>query len=213
MAQHDGRRGAHGAVLLGEPTTDHRLHTQEGKEPGRHLCGTDHLGLCQARDRHSRGIVEDADVLEHAILILVDEVLVRRQATSVEGRGPGHDTHQLALILEGQRLQQHAIDDAENGRRGADPQREREDGEGREPGSLAEHARAYPHVPTELLKETQTAGIAGFLAQRVDRTELDPCATPRLGLVETLAAKLGDKPFQVLAHLFVQLAVETVSRA
>ncbi len=154
----------------------------------------------------------EADVLEHAILVPVREVLGIGHGILVVVSTPVPDAHQLVLILEGKRFQEHAIDDAENGRRRADPEREREDSHGREPGSLAEHARANPHIPTELLEEAYSAGIAGFLAQRVDRTKLDPRATPRLGLVETLAAKLCDKPFQVLAHLFVQLAVETVSR-
>ena len=37
MTQHDGPRGTRRVVLLGKAATDHRLHTQEGKEPGRHL--------------------------------------------------------------------------------------------------------------------------------------------------------------------------------
>jgi hypothetical protein len=55
---------------------------------------------------------------------------------------------------------------------------------------------------------SQQRRIAGFFAQRVDRTKLDPRAPPRLSLVESLFSKPSDKPFEVQSHLLVQLAVE-----
>ena len=49
--------------------------------------------------------------------------------------------HEPVRIAERKRLQQHTVDDAEDGCRRADPQRQREDRNAREPGLLPEDAR------------------------------------------------------------------------
>ena len=52
-------------------------------------------------------------------------------------------------MLERQPLQQDAVDDAEHGRVGADADREREDDDEGEDGSLAQHARRMPQIPNQ----------------------------------------------------------------
>ena len=75
-----------------------------------------------------------------------------------------------------QRPQQHRIDDAEEGRVRADPDREQEDGDGGEPGTLADRAKRVAEILAEGIEARQTALIAVALLGGFDAAELAVCA-------------------------------------
>ena len=57
---------------------------------------------------------------------------------------------QPVRIAERQRRQQHALDDAEDGAVGADPERQRGQGHGGEAGRAAQHAQRVPDILAQL---------------------------------------------------------------
>ena len=95
----------------------------------------DALGLAGAGDRH-RAAVPEPDVLEDAPLFAVDEVIRGRhvQERDPEPRRRVPQAHEPVGAVERQRLEQDAADDAEDGRVGADTERQGEDGDQREHG-------------------------------------------------------------------------------
>ena len=70
-----------------------------------------------------------------------------------------HD--QLAAVAVGQRSQQHAVDDAEDGGVGADAQRHGEDDDQREAGAAAQVAQAVANVLRGRFEEPATASDRG----------------------------------------------------
>jgi hypothetical protein len=82
------------------------------------------------------------------LLAPVAEVRVR------DGHGrhllaPLAEAHEPVRVFEGQRPQQHAVDDRKDRRVRADAQRERENGDRREAGLLEQHPKSVPNVLPE----------------------------------------------------------------
>ena len=93
----------------------------------------DPLGLAAAGDRHGAAVPEP-DVLEDAPLFAIDEVVRRRhvQVGDADARRRVPHADEPVGIVERQRLEEHAADDAEDGGVGADAERQGEDGDQRE---------------------------------------------------------------------------------
>ena len=80
--------------------------------------------------------------------------------------GPVHRVAQVdepVAVAVGQRLEQHAADDAEDRRVGADAERQREDDDGGEAGAVSQRAQRVPEIGRDALEPGQSALVAhGF---------------------------------------------------
>ena len=154
--QHDGFGSARRVVRLGEHAPEHRLraeHRQDGirREERPHL-----FRLRETGDAHSAGVPQPK-VLEYPAFLTVGEVQERRgaRARDIDAGCGVVERDQLAGLRIGQRLQEDALDDAEYGCVGADPNRERHYRDGRKarhPGETAHdllqsHAHPYGEIP------------------------------------------------------------------
>ena len=137
------RRVLLGAVRLaaGEPYPERR------KIRIRRLGAVDHFRRAGLRDVDAL-VLEERHVLEHLVVLPVEEEKVRRQRELVEveawRRAP--DVDQPVGMWIRQRLEQHAVDDAEDGGDGADAERQRERRNDQEPRLLSEAAASVTEV-------------------------------------------------------------------
>jgi len=103
-----------------------------------------------------RHVLENAGVLQVLPLGLRDADVVRAHAREVVLHGD-----ELLGVGEGERVEQRRVDDAEDGGRGADAERDGQDGDGREARRLAQEPRGKadvqrqtvpPHPPTRFVE-------------------------------------------------------------
>ncbi len=144
--QHDCLRASRRIVRPGECPAEHRPdpeHRQDaiGDEQRARL-----FGLGKTRHAHRAGVPE-ADVLEHPAVLAVGEVQERRGAGPVDvdpwcGMIEGDE---LVGARVGQRLQEDALDDAEDRGIGADADGEGQGGHGGETGHSGEAPDDLPH--------------------------------------------------------------------
>ena len=106
----------------------------------------DLLGLPAAGDRHRR-VVPQPDVLKHLAFVAIGEVggwrLVHRAWRDSRGHMP--DADQPLGICERQRLEQHAVDNAENQRVRADRGSQGDGGRQRKNRTGDEASKCVPH--------------------------------------------------------------------
>ena len=122
------------------------------RKRGRVASLTDSTSTCSGSPRP----VSETSLVSHAptaferpLVVEIGEIGGRAVVPASVGHGV-EQAHQPIGFVEGQRLQQHAVDDAEDRGRGADAKREGEDGRGREARLLPEHARGVAQVLPEV---------------------------------------------------------------
>jgi len=106
-----------------------------------------------------------------------------------------------------QRAQEHAVDDAEHRRAGADAERQREDGGRGEPGPLAQDARAVPEVGPQNLDEPEPPDRAGVLLGQRDVPEAAQGGVPRLVGRQPCGDLLLGLELELGADLLVELGL------
>ena len=128
-----------------EVTARHGVDSEDAEEVGRDHLAAEVLGLPSSGHV---GVLpaERGQALEAAAVLLpVDEVRIGdRHAREVRRRLA--EPHQAVGIAVGQRLEENAVDDAEDGGVGADPERQRDHRDGREARVPGQHAQAVPNV-------------------------------------------------------------------
>ena len=155
VAEDHDRRSADGFFFGGEVTAVQRIDADGREEVGGD--GGDIHSLDVAAVAEGAGRADQlppgggADRFEGlAALLVVPEVPGRhrrqRLRADAEIDPEVHDPIRLAIT---ERTQQHAVDDGEDRRRGADAESEREDGDGGETGSSSEH----PQRVAQILKD------------------------------------------------------------
>ena len=167
LADEDGGRGSLLVVGRAEVPPEQRPDAEDPEEAGRHVRHVRARGLEGARNRHEV-VVVPGHRLETAVLIPeVVEVRVR-QARGPALRGDLEDGHDPARVGVRQRPKKDAVDDAEDGRRRADTERERDDHDRGDAGLLAQHPRRVPEVLPESAHVPSTGyGSAGERFRRV----------------------------------------------
>ena len=158
--QHDRFGSRRRVVGLREEPPEHRLHAENrqhavGHEQGRHF-----LRLGAAGDADGARIPEP-DVLEHAPFFAIGEVLKRCRAGAGEvdaGRRMIERDELLGPRI-GQRLEEHALDDAEDCGIRADPEGEGQDRDARE----KRHPREATQQLVEAHRDTYGRRRSGFL--------------------------------------------------
>jgi hypothetical protein len=150
MARHDDRRAAGALVSVAEPAPHRESRAEHGKvirrydrdecAPGRVPFGDSDDGEV-VRDH----LVEDAAIAADVLIVRPGERPIPafgHRAAAVEADEPS-----VALSREG--AQKQLVDDGEDGRVRADPQRKHRDGGHRERGRGAEHPQRVPQVSNE----------------------------------------------------------------
>ncbi len=175
MGQDDRIGTAGGVVGFGEEPAQHRLRPHHRQDLGGHPHRVDLLGFGRSGDAHG-SVPPDAHLLERPALLAVDEV--HRwggvHLLQVDPRRGQPYANQPVGFRIGQRFEQHALDDGENGAVGADA-----DGEGHkrqrgEHGGAEQPAKDLSHI-TFLEQNTWGEGAvfrgkgesSGFRGQKV----------------------------------------------
>src|SRR5579864_4578291 len=114
-------------------------------------------------------------------------------------------------MWEGQRSEQNRIYDAEHGRTCADADGEGEDGDNRETGILAQHAKSETQILREMFEPRPAPRIVACLAQRESVAEILPCGHVRLLTRETVLDVFFFAQFEMNAHLVVHVVVELLA--
>ena len=97
---------------------------------------------------------------------------------SERGEARIHLAHRIQSlgVLEGQRLEEHGVDQRKDGGGRADPDGEREDGNRGEAGTAADSANRKAEILRQNVQRRQTALIAIAFLCRFDAAELEPGA-------------------------------------
>src|SRR5205823_6166294 len=151
--------GIAGTVVLGsEPSPDHGLNAERRERAFRDGEALHLLRRSEPRDAHSVA-VPYTELLKRAILVTKGEVIGGREIQILNGdpRRLLPDADQLLRIGVWQRLQQNAVDDAEDGGVGTDSNSDREYGQ------KSEHRRAKQsaeNAPELLAERSHNASYA-----------------------------------------------------
>ena len=103
--------------------------------------------------------------------------------------------------------QQHPIDDREDSGVGADPQRQRQQGDRREHGRAPERAQPMSHIAREVVEPRQASLVAKRIHRLRGTSGLEPCGACGIGGVETTVSGVFCGQFQVQPELLFQIAV------
>ena len=145
FAEEDGQRGSGGVVLGSEDAPELGLHPQEGERSVGHAHRLDPLGLGEPRHRDLL-VVPHADLVEDLTQVAVGEMerwrLVDLVETEAGGRVP--DPDERFRFVERKRLQEDAVDDAEDRGVRADAEREGSDRDQGEHGGAKELPKKLP---------------------------------------------------------------------
>src|SRR5262245_11756041 len=155
--QHD-RVIARPVFFKSEAASEYRLNAKHRRE----ICAdasTDDALRFGAPGERVRRIRERGKAAEGARLLLPRHEVVWRRFELAESRQPLLcNEHEGMGLMEGKRPEQNAIEGAEDRRRGADPQRESDDGRGSEPPALAKRAKRVTQIVDNGVDESCSHG-------------------------------------------------------
>ena len=209
MAQDQHRGSARRVVASHEGAAVQRLHAQHVEVVRRHHASREPFGFL-APEQVEEHVVEFDDAVQRARLPVVIHLL-RREADVVGDRVSLAvvQDDELVAVLVGQRPQQHAVDDAEDRRVGADAERHRHDDDESEARIAAEAAQAVADVLRGDFDEPRQPVVAHVVLDAVNRAEdplrLAPGGVGRHAFREVLL----DQHVDVVAQLCIELTLET----
>src|SRR5882724_1658061 len=148
---------------------------------------------------------------ESAILVAKGDEFRRGQRSVGQFRLQIPEPDNLFGMIEGQRLQQHSVHNAEDCGVRADAERERENCDGRESGIFHQTTESIAQVLRETFQPTENVHVARpfFLEREIPKTFLRgfPCFTRR----HSGADAVCNAPVEVIAQFFVELDVSPLS--
>ena len=203
-------------VVVTEISSEERLHAEHVEEAGGDDAGLDALrfGTAEQDEPH---VVELDHAGERARLPAVVVHLFRREAEAVGAvvlaaglvaRPLLPQDDQLVAALVGQRLEEHAVDDAEDRGVGADAERHRQDDDEREAWRLEERACPVAHVLHERLGGAHEPRVADVIFHTADVAERGDRRAARLIARHAGADVLVGLHVEVEAHFGVERALE-----
>ena len=104
-------------------------------------------------------------------------------------------------------MQERGIDDAEDRRRRTNAQSDRQDGDGREAGRLAEHAEGEAHILEQRVDPLTAERLAAFLREPLGASELDAGAALGLDAIQAGTFEVVGAIPDVRANLFREVNV------
>ena len=152
IAQHHHWLAARSIVLRIIDTAEHRRHAEDAEQGMRRSRGTDHLRLGVSTGEGGADELPRREILEHHIPFEHVEIVGTREPLQLGATQPvvlpNHD--QAVRPSVGQRAQQHAVHDAEDGGVGTNSEAQRQDHRRGEPGILENGPHGVPQVLSEL---------------------------------------------------------------
>ena len=106
-----------------------------------------------------------------------------------------------------ERPEHEAVEEAEDGGRGADADRERHDGDEREAGVAAEQSERVPPVAACILEPRERPCVALAILRQLDAAEHAAGRGARLHRIEALALEITREHIEVRGHFARQLAL------
>ena len=213
VAEDRARRAAAAIVGVGQDPAGRRPHAERVEEPAADpeaLRGTRLAAGCEVEGRGSSRQQAREALLPRANLF-PDRIGQRGiPAVEVAAHAGGIDETYLGefgRVGHGQRAQPDRVDDLEDGGVRADAERERQDGDRREPRIPAEEPQAVAQVLRQPLEPQASPHLARDLLDRGDVADLAPRGG--LGLRARLAAvhAIADRHLEVRADFLAELVV------
>jgi hypothetical protein len=206
----DHRRGLAGALKS--------CVVRDGQQAA--VCGThaEHVEV-RARD-HEPAHLLDSAVNRELVAIHVERgnaaerpVVIAHQLEARIGWGAGTaglaaavvDEDEPVGILDRQFLHQHLVHQAEDGRVGADAERERHRGDDGVGGRPAHRSQRVARIRPQIVEPPQAARIAHLFLNQRDVAELAPRRRLRVGGRHAARAQQLDLPLEVIAQLVIHL--------
>ncbi len=134
-------------------------------------------------------------------------VVSARPAQACVLRVPHHQ-RELVGISNGQRFEQHRVDDGKERRVGADAEGERENDDRGESGIAAHRADGESQVGGQAVDQTLPADVADVVLGGFDAAELGACRTRRLVSRDAAAELLVDCALEIGAYFVVEVGVD-----
>ena len=145
IAEHDDVVLSRRILILAKAASKRRRNLEQLEEIPRHGSARDPLGVPAFGERRT-AVIEGGDSLEHGVLTApIEEVSGCHGKTSVLGNDLVHEDETVG-IREGQRPEEHTVDDAEDGRCGADAERQRENRDDCKGGVRHQLSHGVAHV-------------------------------------------------------------------
>jgi hypothetical protein len=145
MADHDDAIASGRVFAGGERPSRCRLGAIDVEVRGRDA-GPPDLHWSTGSGECRRRIAGGGRRAEHRVLVLPVAEVHGRGAVAQAARRPLEDADDAGGIAVGQRPEQHAVDEAEDRARGADPEREHQQRDDRERGAVPERAQRVTYV-------------------------------------------------------------------
>ena len=178
VAEHDLRRAARRVVGVRDEPPGRRRDAEHVEERARDEEAARGTHLAAVREVE-RGAAPGGDVREALLLaadLREDGVVERIVGGGAVAAGAVHvgdaDAGEFPRPRDRQRSQPHGVDDLEDRGRGADAEREREDGNDREPGAAAQQACGVAEILSEAAEPDATVHVPGDLLHDHDVAEL-----------------------------------------
>ena len=119
--------------------------------------------------------------------------------------------HEAVGVGVRQWTHEDAVDDAEDGARGADAERKRQRRGDREPGVVPKNACRVPQIEDEVLERTAAARVARVFLERLESAELPRRPAPRFVRRAALPDVFRRLALEVIAHLGVHRLLDRVA--
>ena len=178
VAEHDPRRAARRVVGVRDEPPGRRRDAEHVEESARDEEAARGTHLAAVREVE-RGAAPGGDVGESLLLaadLLEDRVVERIVGGGAVAAGAVHvddaDAGELPRPRDRQRSQPHRVDDLEDRGRGADAEREREDGNDGETGAPAQQACGVAEILSEAGEPDASVHVPGDLLHDHDVAEL-----------------------------------------
>ena len=207
IADDHGWRAADALLLGNEAAADDWPHSHHVEEFARHAGAGRHdrLASCDDRSRARRHLRHRAEAPRAGLPVF--EVRLRYVLLTAAAGIDLIQPHDVLGLWIGQRPQQDAIDDAEDGGGGANPEPERQDGDDSEPGGAKEDADAVAHIAQEVFEQRRAVLVARLLLEIFDAAEFEIRVAARVLGRHAGREVLGRLLVDVKADFFVEPAL------
>ena len=213
------RVGAPRLVALCEGASKHWPHAEHRERVRRHLRAVEPQGVSltgqrRARDPQGRDMGERLDprAQRQELNRIQRGGRLRGRTVRCHGTvGVLDDVDELVRIPVGQRCQQNRVDDAEDGRVGADAERKRRNRDRGEPRVPPQRAQPVADVLQHALQPRRDPDVMNMVAGERQVAQRAPCRGGRRGTVEPPRLQLLPLHLQVEPQLVVELALVTIA--
>ena len=209
VAQHRHRvRTGRTVVVRGERSTECGTDTERVEVRAGHQLAGEAFRASGVREVE-RVVETREDAIEHGLALCdLAEHRVRQlgavSAVLAVPQAREGDLHELLGILDRERADENLIDEREHRRRGANPQPDRQDGDGCKSWSPAQNSDGVADVVPGLFQRAQTLLVAVLILDRFDGSERQDGLAPRFGRRHAGAPVLLGLPIEVRLDVFLQ---------